>query len=331
MKKLKPDLGLITRHLLNETDNTEKEMIKNIINNDDKSRQEFEKYLDLWEKSEDVREFDKIDAEKDWNSVRAKMNFTLSKKEISPRIYLIRIAAILILALGLGSVFYLVVRKNNPVSEYFETASVNQTKEVILPEGTRISLNRNSKIVRNSEFGKTNRDIILVGEAFFEVAKNPNLPFKVYTKNSTVEVTGTSFNIKSDSIQVTVGVLTGKVSFYQTGNSVNRIDLVPQKTGYFHTVDNSFKLETSLDPNSVAWHTGRLVFYKTPLKEAFKIIAAYFNKELVIEPDAPVNQPPVKAEFEKQSLEDMVNTINLTLYDKFEVISTDTRIIVKKR
>jgi transmembrane sensor len=331
MKKLKPDLGLITRLLLNETDNTEKEMIKNIINNDDKSRQEFEKYLDLWEKSEDVREFDKIDAEKDWNTVRAKMNFTSSKKEIFPRIYLIRVAAILILALGLGSVFYLVVRKNNPVSEYFETASVNQTKEVVLPEGTRISLNRNSKIVRNSEFGKTNRDIILVGEAFFEVAKNPNLPFKVYTKNSTVEVTGTSFNIKSDSIQVTVGVLTGKVSFYQTGNSVNRIDLVPQKTGYFHTVDNSFNLETSLDPNSLAWHTGRLVFYKTPLKEAFKIIAAYFNKELVIEPDAPVNQPPVKAEFEKQSLEDIVNTINLTLYDKFEVISTDTRIIVKKR
>jgi len=330
MKKIKTDLKLITRHLLNETDNTEKEMIKNIINSDEKSRHEFEEYLDLWEKSADVRDYDKIDGEGDWRKVQAKMNFTSKKSGFSRNNYLFRVAAILILSLGLGSVIFYTVKKNNPVSEYYETASLNQTKEIVLPEGTKISLNRHSKIVSNSGFGKTNRDIILEGEAFFEVAKNPNLHFKVFTKNSTVEVTGTSFNIRSDSLQVMVGVLTGKVAFYQTGNTINRIDLSHDKTGYFQTAKNSFRLETSLDPNSVAWHTGRLVFNTTTIGEAFKVIANYFNKELVIEPGVAINQP-VSTKFDNQSLKEMIESINSTLLEKVDAVTTDSKIIVKKR
>jgi transmembrane sensor len=330
MKKIDKDLRLITRHLLNETDNTENEMIKNIINSDEKSRHEFEEYVDLWEKSADVKDFDKIDEVKDWNKVRSKMNFTSKKSGFFTGNYLLRVAAILILFLGLGFGLYYIVNKSNPVSEYYETASVNQTKEVILSDGTKINLNRNSKIVRNSGYGKTNRDIILEGEAFFEVAKDPNLHFKVFTRNSTIEVTGTSFNIKSDSIQVVVGVITGKVAFYQTGNTTNRIDLVPQKTGYYKTKNNLFRLDSSLDPNSVAWHTRRLVFKSASLSEAFKVIANYFNKELIIEPGVPVNQQ-LSTEFDKQSLNEMVDAINLSLIERIDVITTDNRIIVKKR
>jgi ferric-dicitrate binding protein FerR (iron transport regulator) len=258
------------------------------------------------------------------------MNFSRDKKTLPLKTYFIRVAAILILAFGLASIFHYFIRSNNPVSEYYETASANEIKEVKLPEGTIISLNRNSKIIRNSRFGISNRDIILEGEAFFEVAKNPNLPFKVYTKNSTIEVTGTSFNIKSDSFQVIVGVLTGKVAFYQTGNSINRIDLLPEKTGFYQTANHSFAMEPSLDPNLVAWHTGRLIFKKTPVSDVFKIIAGYFNKELVIEPGAPTSDT-FNGNFDKQSLDEMIDIINLTLPEKLDVITTDSRLIVKKR
>jgi transmembrane sensor len=330
MKKLRYNLDLITRHLLNETDNTEEEMIKDVINNDEKSRREFDEYLDLWEKSADVKDFDKIDDEHDWRQVRARMNFGRIKRSLPLRTYFLRIAAVLILAFGLASIFHYFNGPKAHGSEYYETATVNEMREVKLPEGSVISLNRNSKIVRNSEFGKSNRDIILEGEAFFEVAKNPNLPFKVYTKNSTIEVTGTSFNIKSDTFQVIVGVLTGKVAFYQTGNTVNRIDLLPEKTGYYKTGNHSFVMESSLDPNSIAWHTGRLIFKKTPVSEVFKIIAGYFNKELIIEAGAPTSVP-FNGSFDKQSLEEMIEDINMTLPEKLDVVTTDSRLIVKKR
>jgi ferric-dicitrate binding protein FerR (iron transport regulator) len=333
MKKSKLDLELITRKLLKETNNNEDQMFKNIVKDNEKSRKEFEAYLDMWEKSADVRDFDKIDVNSDWSKIRDRMNFQQKLKKIPFRTNLIRIAAIVLLTLGLAYTINHFTKIIEPAADYFETASSNEKREVNLSDGTIISLNRNSKIIRNSDFGKSNRNIILEGEAFFNVAKNPKLPFKVYTHNSTIEVVGTSFNIKSDTIQVIVGVLTGKVAFYQTGNITNRLELMPEHTGFFQTESKSFKQESSLDVNLIAWHTGRLVFKNTPLSEVFEAIAGFFNKELFIEPGTPINSEILKyVEFDQQSLEEMIDIINLTLKnDKVDAEITESKLIVKKR
>ncbi len=65
---------------MNESDNKEKQMIKNIIDNDEESRRQFDEYLDLWENSANLKDFDKIDDEKDWKMVRQRMNFNPSVK-----------------------------------------------------------------------------------------------------------------------------------------------------------------------------------------------------------------------------------------------------------
>jgi transmembrane sensor len=216
--------------------------------------------------------------------------------------------------------------------DYFETASLDTSREIKLQDGTVIVLNRNSKIIQNSEYGKTNRDIILEGEAFFDVVKNPDLAFKVHSLNSTVEVLGTSFNIKCDSQKVVVGVLRGKVAFYQTGNSKNRIELTNDKTGIYELENNNLITEEYLNPNCVAWRTGKLIFKKTPDSDVFKTIAEFFNKGLIIQPDAPMDNT-FTGNFEKQSLEEMIEIINLSRLPnkKLIVITTDNRIIVKRR
>ena len=186
MKKEKLDIDLIVRYLQNEGDKTSKEMIDKIIHDDENSRREFENYVDVWEKSASVRDFEKVDAEKDWLKVRSRMHLKGNRKKIPYRSYLLRIAAVLILALGLA---YLLVEVTKTTlhtnSNYLEFASSDATREITLPDGSIAYLNKHSKIIRNSNFGTGNRDIILEGEAFFEVESNKEVTFKVYIGGST--------------------------------------------------------------------------------------------------------------------------------------------------
>jgi len=330
MKKSKINIEYIIRYLINEQDNNTKQMINKLINDDELSRKEFEAYLDVWEKSANVKDFEKIDAQKDWEKVRSKMNLKPTVKGIPLQRYLLRIVAILLLAFGLAYFFNQLVfvdhNKSN-INDYFEVMASNETKQVELPDGSIVNLNHNSKIIRNNDFGKLNRDIILDGEAFFEVAKNPALPFKVHMLNSTVEVLGTNFNVKCDSQKVIVGVVSGKVAFYQSGNSKNRVELIPDNTGIYESDNNNFISKSYLDPNSIAWYTGKLIFRQTPEYEVFKIIAGFFNKELIIHTNIPLNNT-FTGNFEKQSLEEMIEIINLTRTSKLNVTTTENSIIV---
>ena len=118
MKK-RTDPAMIRRYIENKTDNIEKAMINKIIQDDEHSRKEFEKYLEVWESSAGVKDFEKIDVEKDWKKVRSRMGFKLSRKPIPMHRYFLRIAAILILALGLAYFFQqLLERSVNGKLEY---------------------------------------------------------------------------------------------------------------------------------------------------------------------------------------------------------------------
>jgi transmembrane sensor len=110
------------------------------------------------------------------------------------------------------------------------TEKINKTNRTILvtlDDGSSIFLNPNSKISYATNFNQGNiREVYLSGEAFFEVAKNPNKPFLVYANEMITKVLGTSFNIRAfpNEKDVIVKVRTGKVSV-----AVARVSDVQQK------------------------------------------------------------------------------------------------------
>lgn len=83
---------------------------------------------------------------------------------------------------------------------------VRQT--ISLPDGTRVTLNENSKLDYPSAFNQSTRDVYLTGEAFFDVQHNAGKPFLVHTGKLVTRVLGTAFNIKAypadDAVFVTV-------------------------------------------------------------------------------------------------------------------------------
>ncbi len=112
------------------------------------------------------------------------------------RLYRYGIAATVLLLVSIGAVigFRALERTPQPV----ELTALQEVEEFTLPDGTRIYLNRGSKLSYDDRtFNDERREIRLSGEAFFEVAKNPAKPFIVYGGQTQTTVLGTSFNVKA--------------------------------------------------------------------------------------------------------------------------------------
>jgi transmembrane sensor len=118
------------------------------------------------------------------------------------------------------------------------TESGANIKTIVLPDKTIVHLNRNSKLTYRNSFNKTHRELILEGEAYFEVEYKSELPFLVFADRSSVMVRGTKFNIKEDRECIAVIVISGFVEFYETENTGNRLVLDAGESGIFDKKTN---------------------------------------------------------------------------------------------
>jgi transmembrane sensor len=108
------------------------------------------------------------------------------------------------------------VRKGNPVMNQL-VIPYGKTSELILPDGSRVWLNAGSRLIYPEFFADKNREVLLIGEAFFDVEHNEKQPFIVQTSDLRIKVLGTRFNVSAyPSDHVIETVLThGRVSLEQ--------------------------------------------------------------------------------------------------------------------
>lgn len=143
-------------------------------------------------------------------------------------------------------------------------ASASNTKQVTLPDGSIVILNGNSRLLQCEDFNKTERKVILRGEAYFDISKSSK-KFIVQTSENTYIVHGTSFNIfESETNPYSIVTLhSGKLeaivkdqAYILNPGEELRID---DNAGSIskHTVDLS---------NSISWMDKRLKFSSLPLK-----------------------------------------------------------------
>lgn len=155
-----------------------------------------------------------------------------------------------------------------------------EQKTVTLNDGTIVWLNGNSQLTYPATFTGDNRTIGLVGEAFFDVTKNPNQPFIINTNKSKVTVLGTSFNVRALTAEsvTEVVVKTGKVRF-ESREGDKQVELTPNEKGRYNAADNTIEESAEADMNEIAWQSGRLLFKNTPLKE----VLADLNKQFAVD------------------------------------------------
>lgn len=235
-----------------------------------------------WEKLGKMKGKVDIDVDKAWQNVFSAISGEKEKpaaKRVIRKLsgYQLRIAASLlfIVSVGIASLFVIPARKANI---NFNTSANEVRKEVVLPDGSTITLNRNSRIAYNKNNWERSRKVSLTGEAFFEITPDAANPFVIKAGSGTIKVVGTSFNVKtgSNNDEVEVLVETGKVQLANS-NMSSTLNLEPGAMGILKG-DVAIRIENS-NRNYMSWKTGKLQYDATPLRQVFSDIAKIYNIE----------------------------------------------------
>lgn len=190
---------------------------------------------------------------------------------------------------------------------------------VILPDGTNVKLNSDTRItVPNRFIGKT-REVHLSGEAFFDVATDSLHPLVVTTdRDLVIKVTGTKFNIKSypDDNKEEATLYEGRISLISkegdTYNMLpdNQLIVIPDK--------KPVKVDSPKMDDIKAWTEGRLVFEETPLAEVIKMLERWHGVEFVIS-DNSVLDKTITGTFGSESIYQIMHIINLCASVEYEI------------
>jgi transmembrane sensor len=152
--------------------------------------------------------------------------------------------------------------------------------ELILPDGSRVWLNSESSIKFPVSFIGSFRFVEITGEAFFEVAENPEMPFRVQTKGIIVEVLGTSFNVRAfaDEGFVNTTLVEGSV---QIASPVYLTTIAP---GQMASADDSgqISVENDVDIDEIiAWKNGVFIFNSANIEQIMKQISRWYDVDVV--------------------------------------------------
>ena len=156
-----------------------------------------------------------------------------------------------------------------------------KTSELWLADGTRVYLNAGSRLVYPEFFVDKTREVLLIGEAFFEVNHDEEHPFIVQTTDLRVRVLGTQFNISAyptDNIIETV-LTEGSVQLKQNNSGIftETTNLSPNQLAAFNRDSKEITVKTVDTDNYTLWKEGLFKFESTDLSRIVKKLERYYN------------------------------------------------------
>lgn len=271
-------IEIISKKLSGEINSEEEILLSNWLLDSEANQKIFLEYQKIWELADVKNEFEpdvdlafkkfaeKID-QKQTESKEIPLNPSSKRSN-----WWVGIAASLLFLIGI-SVF---IRMQISDTKTTLVAKVDTENNFTLPDGSKIWLNKSSKIIYPSKF--RNREIKLSGEAFFNVAKDASRPFVIQCESAVIKVLGTSFNVRTDQFEdeVEVTVKTGKVEVNSTV-SKQKIYVVPNEKAIVNLKNGTVtKLEND-EPNVIAWKEKQLTFENERLEVIALELSHYFG------------------------------------------------------
>lgn len=219
-----------------------------------------------------------------------------------------RVAAALALVVGATAVWRTQTGKGGEL-----TAPLGRDVTTRLPDGTTMTLAAGSTARWSARFGGGEREVALVGEAYFDVVHDAEHPFRVRTRNAVAEDVGTRFVVRawSELPAVEVAVEEGIVALADTANraAAQRTMLRAGDRGRISR-DGTVAVTQTAEV-ATAWVRGELAFDNTPLAEALPAISRRFAVTLRADPSLAARR--LSARFSAQTLDDVLSALSLSL------------------
>lgn len=226
------------------------------------------------------------DRQKAWQKIDQRISTKETRnKSLSYRLrYIAAIASVLLFAVMLTATI-----RNYQKSMQFSTqvtavvTQPGQKTNIILPDGSTVWLNSSSSLKYNSTYNIDDREVTMTGEAFFDVRKDQSKTFRVKCNDLSVEVHGTSFNVKNRGSEhlKEVTVSEGKVGL--VSNSHELTTIVKGEQAIFDEI--SRKVTTKKEDADLvsAWKNNELIFRDTPVKDVIKSLESWYGVNITID------------------------------------------------
>jgi ferric-dicitrate binding protein FerR (iron transport regulator) len=308
---------LLVKYLLGEASAEERQMVEEWMAADPANKKQYEDFKTIWDESKMLAAVSTVDEDAAWarfkkrvEGGREKVKGKGKKEGVVRRmrpVSWLKLAALFILVAGAGLLGYQMFKE----SKIVELAVVSKASPVVdtLPDGSVVTLNKNSSLAYPSRFKGETRTIALKGEAFFNVTPNKEQPFIINVNDVQVKVVGTSFNIRSEAGATEVIVETGVVQVTRNGKTVELRPSEKLKLGGVDSVAGKEKVEDKLYNY---YRTKEFVCDETPLWKLVEVLNEAYNTTIVIGNPA-IRSEKITTTFNNDSLEHILQIVSETL------------------
>ncbi len=318
---------LLVKYLLEETSVDETGMVEQWLQQDPANRKYFDELTSAWEKSLDLEASSTVPADAAWQRFQER----ILREERTPVVQLRsgrswwRIAALFIVMAGVAFLGYKML-SNRIAPEQLALNSRDAVLTDTLPDGSVITLNKNSSLVYPESFKGRQRSVLLQGEAFFNVKPDTKKPFEVKVNDVRVLVLGTSFNIKSVNGRTEVIVETGLVRVIRGAQSV---DLRPNEKVVISKQDSAMIPAREEEQLYNHYRSREFVCDNTPLWKLVAVLNEAYDVNITIE-RSELKNLPLDVTFSNESIDVILNIIRETFNSyNIQVVRQDNHIILR--
>lgn len=284
----------------------------------DENERTYQEFHSIRRQVDELANFKQLNIDESWESLNKSLpidNFdtneinNLNKVKVrSFKVFWFSAAAIVLVVLGL---FLLRAESTNQVI----ATNGNGHKRFVLPDGSFVVLNENSKIKYDSSNFIENRQVTLMeGEVYFDVMHQPDHPFTVLAKNAIVKDLGTTFYVNCNDKNVTVNVKSGQVQLISADQ--NRTKIINEKESYqLNLKDNTI---ANIPNVNSEWENKALDFKNVELNVIVNKLNKSYNSKIIIQ----------NPELNKRLL--TANLSYKTIDSALSVIATSLQVIIVK-
>ncbi|MGC4234162.1 MAG: FecR family protein [Niabella sp.] len=238
-------------------------------------------------------------------------------------------AASVALVAGLTAFYFFQAGTALPKADNIVSTKKGSKTNLVLPDGTKVWVNADSKLTYDKGFGSNTREVTLTGEAYFDVTKDPSRPFIVHTPTLDVKVLGTAFNVRAypNEASTQTTLLRGAVEVLLKNKKHEKILLapnekiivqnaIPANDGHI-TIPN--KTKTAFELQNIAasknnaavveteWTKNRLAFEQERIENLLPVLERWYN--VTIELRHSAKDIRYNGTFENDSLEDVLASL----------------------
>ncbi len=272
-----------------------------------------------------------------WDRIQGKneeKTTVLSGTESVARGFL-KIAAVLIAIISIGYFLWYFNKHYKTEKAVVLVKMINRTNppgqksRIHLPDGSIVILNASSQLTYSGDFNRINRKIHLIGEAYFEVAKNPEIPFEVYTDDLVITAIGTSFNVNAFENKETekVALQSGKVKIecIAENNKCSLNYLNPGELAVYSQKTGDVNISEFKDLDPFGWKEGRIVYHHATFNEVLEVLERWYNVDFEVHGSLK-KEWDYSATFENEILKNILGSLKFS--EKIDYRISGSKIVI---